>query len=57
MYFLYWQDVLLALQEKLDIRCIEHFGLVIHNVKTPLSAKMTVLSPNELIRNVSPRCL
>jgi len=47
------QDVLHALQEKLDIRCIEHFGLVLHNIRSPLSAKMVILSNTEKVKQVS----
>ncbi|XP_067949504.1 FERM and PDZ domain-containing protein 4-like [Watersipora subatra] len=49
------KDVLNALQEKLDIRSIEHFGLVIHNTRSPLSTKMSILSPQQKIQQVAER--
>ena len=47
-----WQDVLDSLQEKLNITCIEHFTLVLQNMKSPTQYKMNLLHEHESLAEV-----
>ena len=42
-----------SLQEKLGIKCIEHFALVLQNTKASSHSKLSVLQERELLSQVS----
>ena len=44
-----WQEVMDTLQEKLEIKRIEHFALVLLNMKHPTHNKMMYLQDHECI--------
>ena len=47
--------MVVSLQEKLNIRCVHHFNLVLQNMKnnTGTAAKMTLLQEHETLAEVS----
>ena len=47
------QDVLNALQEKLGIRMMEHFALVLQNMKGVSQGKMSLIHEHESLAEVS----
>ena len=50
-----FQDVLLTLQEKLSIKCIEHFSLVLEQRMEGSGSKLLLLHEQEMLSQVS-RC-
>ncbi|KAK7489874.1 hypothetical protein BaRGS_00018896, partial [Batillaria attramentaria] len=50
-------DVVVSLQEKLNIRCVHHFSLVLQNMKnnTGTAAKMTLLQDQETLADIAAR--
>ncbi|KAK7097654.1 hypothetical protein V1264_004600 [Littorina saxatilis] len=51
------KDVVASLQEKLNIRCANHFNLVLQNMKnnTGTAAKMTLLQDHETLAEIAAR--
>jgi hypothetical protein len=47
------KDVLESLQQKMAVRCPEHFSLVVEHVKALRKNKLTVLDPQESLARVS----
>ena len=52
-----FQDVLNSLQEKLSIMAIDHFALVLQNMKSPSHGKMTLLQEHESLAEVGGHLL
>ena len=46
------QDVVNSLQEKLNLKCVQHFNLVLHNVKSHMPGRMTLLQEHETVAEV-----
>ena len=53
---MYWpfsfQDVLASLQEKLNLRCMEHFSLALQNMKSAHNGRLTLLQDQESLAEV-----
>lgn len=49
------QDVLNSLQEKLSIKCMEHFGLVVEHIKSVRRNKLTLLDPKDSLAKIAAR--
>ena len=50
--FILLQDVVNSLQEKLNLKCVQHFNLVLHNVKSHMPGRMTLLQEHETVAEV-----
>lgn len=53
MHVCVWQDVILTLQEKLSIKSIEHFSLVLEHRAEGSCSKLTLLHEQEMLTQVS----
>jgi FERM and PDZ domain-containing protein 4 len=51
--FLYFQDVITSLRDKLCLTAGEHFSLVLEHVKSLKRNKLTLLDPLETVARVS----
>ena len=51
-YFYFFQDVVNSLQEKLNLKCVQHFNLVLHNMKSHMPGRMTLLQEHETVSEV-----
>ncbi|XP_060597612.1 serine-rich adhesin for platelets-like isoform X4 [Ruditapes philippinarum] len=49
------KDVVNSLQEKLNIKCIQHFNLVLHNMKSHMPGRMTLLQDHETVSEIASR--
>ncbi|XP_052796628.1 uncharacterized protein LOC128229029 isoform X3 [Mya arenaria] len=49
------KDVVNSLQEKLNIKDIHHFSLVLHNMKSHMPARMTLLQEHETVAEIASR--
>ncbi|KAL4230083.1 Frmpd3p [Mactra antiquata] len=49
------KDVVNSLQEKLNIKCIHHFNLVLHNMKSHMPGRMTLLQDHETVSEIASR--
>ncbi|XP_064482269.1 uncharacterized protein LOC135395026 isoform X2 [Ornithodoros turicata] len=49
------QDVLNSLQEKLSVKCMEHFGLVVEHIKSVRRNKLTLLDPKDSLAKIAAR--
>ncbi|XP_053399277.1 uncharacterized protein LOC123557003 isoform X4 [Mercenaria mercenaria] len=49
------KDVVNSLQEKLNIKCIHHFNLVLHNMKSHMPGHMTLLQDHETVSEIASR--
>ncbi|XP_064636403.1 uncharacterized protein LOC135493223 isoform X2 [Lineus longissimus] len=49
------KDVLYSLQEKLSIVCIEHFALVLQDMRSPSHGKMNILKEDETLSEIASR--
>lgn len=47
-----FQDVVNSLQEKLNLKCVQHFNLVLHNMKSHMPGRMTLLQEHETVAEV-----
>lgn len=52
VYFLYLQDVVQSLKEKLNIKRVQHFNLVLQNMKSHGPCQMTLLQEHETLAEV-----
>lgn len=52
VYFLYLQDVVQSLKEKLNIKRVQHFNLVLQNMKSHGPSQMTLLQEHETLAEV-----
>uniref|UniRef100_T1IM82 FERM domain-containing protein n=1 Tax=Strigamia maritima TaxID=126957 RepID=T1IM82_STRMM len=48
-------DVIESLQQKLSIKCVEHFSLVVEHIKSLRRNKLTLLDPAESIARIAAR--
>lgn len=48
------QEVLVNLKEKLGLKCLEYFSLVVEDVRVPSQHKFIILQEQESLRQVSP---
>ena len=51
--FSIFQDVVYSLQEKLNLKCVQHFNLVLHNMKSHMPGRMTLLQEHETVAEVN----
>ncbi|XP_029836745.2 uncharacterized protein LOC8040054 isoform X3 [Ixodes scapularis] len=49
------QDVLNSLQEKLSVKSMEHFGLVVEHIKSVRRNKLTLLDPKDSLAKIAAR--
>lgn len=49
------QDVLNSLQEKLSVKAMEHFGLVVEHIKSVRRNKLTLLDPKDSLAKIAAR--
>ncbi|CAE1296643.1 FERM and PDZ domain-containing protein 4,FERM and PDZ domain-containing protein 1 [Acanthosepion pharaonis] len=49
------KDVLNSLQEKLSIRSIQHFALVLYNMRSPIPGKLAILREDETIAEIAAK--
>lgn len=49
------KDVINSLQEKLNLKCVQHFSLVLHNMKSHVTGRMTLLQEHETIAEIAGR--
>lgn len=52
-----FQDVMNALQEKLNITCVEHFALVLLNMKSPCQKTYSLLQETDSLAEVGDSLL
>ena len=51
-FYVYFQDVLYSLQEKLAISCMEHFALVLQDMKNPAPGNILLLHQDDSLAEV-----
>lgn len=49
------QDVLDSLREKLSVKCVEHFSLVVEHIKSIRRNKLTLLDPRDTLAKIAAR--
>lgn len=52
-----WKDVIMTLQEKLSIKCIEHFSLMLEHRAEGSASKLMLLHEQEMLTQVRLQCL